>query len=423
MPRTLLQKMTFAGSTVVLLSMVIIGLATSSGLAIRSAFHSLINHGVVQANQSQRFTAHLSRALSEATFFALTRHPAERMHTETALQQAREALVAIKHPDDQYYLGMQAAFLQIQQRRTALLTTAQREIPRLLAAVDAGDTAVVDQTVETLKTLNDELEQLDIASDAIVDQEVSATTRIMQASLWRGVLTIGGSLAVLILGILLGFLLVRRFVVQPVSSLAHAAHLVAQGSFDQSVTVTSTDEIGSLQQAFNHMVANLRDQHQLLDERRINAEKAHATLTSAYQQIQAQFTTIEKQQTLLRKLSVPVLPLTASTLVVPLVGSLDTSRLAMLQQHVLQALERSTVQHVILDLTGVPDVDTEAAQGMIEVVYAARLLGAEVIVAGINPAVAQSMLERGIDVSTVTTRSSLQHAIAYMLTQDLPNTG
>jgi rsbT co-antagonist protein RsbR len=419
MPRTLLQKVTLGFITVVLLSIAITGLATVSGLAIRNAFHHLITYGITRVDQSNDFTAHLSRAISEAAFFALTRNPTERMHSETALKEAREVWAALEQPSNQDTPTSVAGFAHMQQRRTALLTTAEQGLTRLLNAVESGDSAVMARTFEGLKDLNDELEQLELDSDAAVEEEVATASDIMQESLWRGLFTIGGSLAILILGVLLGLLLLRRFIMQPISILAHGAHLVAEGSFDQVVPVTSQDEIGSLQQAFNHMVANLRAQHQMLDERRINAEEAHAALAATYRQIEEQLATIQNQRTLLRELSVPVLPLTPTTLVIPLVGTLDNNRLMLLHQQMLQALEQSMAQYVILDLTGVPVVDTQVAQGMIQVTQAARLLGAQTILAGINPAVAQSVVGLGIDVSRITIRRSLQHAITYTLAQDM----
>jgi serine/threonine protein kinase len=106
--------------------------------------------------------------------------------------------------------------------------------------------------------------------------------------------------------------------------------------------------------------------------------------------------------------------LSASTLVMPLVGALDTERLRMAQDQALRAIEQSAARYLILDITGVAMVDSQVAQGLIRVVQAARLLGAEVVLVGIRPEVAQAVVGLGIRMSTMVTRSTLQSGITYV---------
>lgn len=113
----------------------------------------------------------------------------------------------------------------------------------------------------------------------------------------------------------------------------------------------------------------------------------------------------------LRELSVPLLPIAADALVVPLVGALDAERLATLQQRALQSLERSGVRHLVLDITGVPVIDALVAQGLIDVVHAARLLGTQVLLVGIHPEVAQALVSLQFDGSQVATAATLQQGI------------
>lgn len=105
---------------------------------------------------------------------------------------------------------------------------------------------------------------------------------------------------------------------------------------------------------------------------------------------------VEQQRLAIRDMSVPVLPISTKALMMPLVGALDSDRLHLLQQQALQRIEQSSATHLILDITGVTVVDTQVAQGLIEVVQAARLLGAEVVLVGIRPEVAQTMVGLGI---------------------------
>jgi rsbT co-antagonist protein RsbR len=143
-----------------------------------------------------------------------------------------------------------------------------------------------------------------------------------------------------------------------------------------------------------------------------------AALQVALDEVQARadeqarlFAENEQQRLTIREISVPVLPVSAETLVMPLVGALDTERLRLLQEQALHALERSRARHLLLDITGVPVVDSQVAQGLIAVVQAGRLLGAEVTLVGIRPEVAQAIVGLGLNLQEVRTFSNLRTAL------------
>jgi rsbT co-antagonist protein RsbR len=123
------------------------------------------------------------------------------------------------------------------------------------------------------------------------------------------------------------------------------------------------------------------------------------------------FDEIEQQRATIKDLSVPVIPVNATTLVMPLVGALDSTRLRQVQEQSLQALEKTSARTLVFDITGVPIVDTQVAQGLLMTVRAARLLGAEVALVGIRPEVAQSIVGLGLDLHDVSTFSDLQSAL------------
>jgi rsbT co-antagonist protein RsbR len=120
---------------------------------------------------------------------------------------------------------------------------------------------------------------------------------------------------------------------------------------------------------------------------------------------------VEQQRTTIRDLSVPVIPISADALVMPLVGALDSARLRQVQEQSLQALERTSARTLVLDVTGVPIVDSEVAQGFLMTVRSARLLGADVILVGIRPEVAQTLVGLGVQLDDVHTFSDLQSAL------------
>lgn len=120
---------------------------------------------------------------------------------------------------------------------------------------------------------------------------------------------------------------------------------------------------------------------------------------------------IEAQRETIKDIAVPVIPINATTLVMPLVGALDSTRLRQLQEQSLHALERTSARTLVIDITGVPIVDTQVAQGLLMTVRAARLLGAHVALVGIRPEVAQAIVGLGLDLSDVSTFSDLQSAL------------
>jgi PAS domain S-box len=121
---------------------------------------------------------------------------------------------------------------------------------------------------------------------------------------------------------------------------------------------------------------------------------------------------IQRQAAALTELSTPLLEISSSTLVLPLVGSIDTQRIQLLISTLLQGVSEKQASNVIVDITGVPFVDTQVANALIQAARAVKLLGANVILSGIRPEVAQILVSLGVDFSTLTTHASLKAAIA-----------
>jgi GAF domain-containing protein len=116
-----------------------------------------------------------------------------------------------------------------------------------------------------------------------------------------------------------------------------------------------------------------------------------------------------------RDLSTPVIPVHDGILVVPLVGHIDTSRSNQVMDTLLTAVQRERTAVVILDITGVPIVDTGVANHLLQATRAASLLGATCVLVGITPEVAQTVVQLGVDLGGLVTRSNLQSGISYAL--------
>jgi rsbT co-antagonist protein RsbR len=124
---------------------------------------------------------------------------------------------------------------------------------------------------------------------------------------------------------------------------------------------------------------------------------------------------IARQQHELLELSTPVVALWEGVLAVPLIGTLDSDRTQVVMESLLQRIVDSGASIAIIDITGVPTVDTLVAQHLLKTVAAARLMGAECIISGIRPQIAQTIVHLGVDLGNVATKSTLADALILAL--------
>ncbi len=144
-----------------------------------------------------------------------------------------------------------------------------------------------------------------------------------------------------------------------------------------------------------------------------------ASFSTAYRQLQLQIhdqaLQIESQQQTIRELSTPILPLYEGILVLPLVGAIDSFRASQMMERLLTTIAERQADIVILDITGVPVIDTAVANYLLQTARAAQLIGAHVILVGIGPEIAQTMVQLGVDVSSIEVGATLQSGIDLAL--------
>jgi rsbT co-antagonist protein RsbR len=124
---------------------------------------------------------------------------------------------------------------------------------------------------------------------------------------------------------------------------------------------------------------------------------------------------ISRQQQDMMELSTPVVQLWEGILGLPLIGTLDSARTQVVMENLLQRIVDTGARIAIIDITGVPTVDTLVAQHLLKTVAAARLMGADCIISGIRPQIAQTVVHLGLDLTTVITKSTLADAFAVAL--------
>ena len=131
--------------------------------------------------------------------------------------------------------------------------------------------------------------------------------------------------------------------------------------------------------------------------------------------IQARDQIIQVQAVALRELSSPLIPISDSVLVMPLIGAIDSGRAQQVLETLLAGIASHAAHLVIVDITGVPLIDMQVANALIRAAQAVKLLGAQVVLTGIRPEVAQTLVGLGLDLRGIVTRSTLQAGIAYGL--------
>jgi rsbT co-antagonist protein RsbR len=405
----LTRKVTLATTVFLILIALVLAFVLLSITSLQAASAHLSNELVPQIDAKGDFNTSMARALGELESFIGGDDAGELEEAQEAFSEAQEALAnltalaaTVEQQDNPEERALAQAILE---RQTIMLATTERVI---------ADAATPDAAVqEQIDQLHAELEALEDATDAVLDDNRTELTEELAASV-QSAYGSAAALGVLCIGLaLLALFMVRRTIVQPVITLADAAEHVASGFLDQRVPLTSGDEIGALQRSFNTMVTTLGQQTQQLQQQVTVAEAAQATAEAASAKLAEQLQTIEEQRGVIREMSVPILPLSDHALVMPLIGTLDTARLQLALERALGAIAQRTTRYALLDITGVPLIDTQVGRGLLNIIQAARLLGTEVVLVGIRPEVAQTIVQLGIPLEQVTVRSTLQDGIVY----------
>ena len=259
------------------------------------------------------------------------------------------------------------------------------------AALDRQSTAVREQA-----------ELLDLAHDAIVTRDLDG-----HISYWnRGAEQLYGHTSEHALG-------------REVHTLLHGAdrpeiqrHLLATGFWDGELTHTRSD--GRHVIVASRWVLKRDAQGQPEAVLQIDTDITARKLAEAAE-ARRQEELIKAQALAIEELSTPLIPITDDILVMPLIGMMDSVRAKQVMTSLLDGLATSRGKFAILDITGVPVVDTAVANAILRAAHAARLLGTEVILTGIRPEVAQTLVHIDANLQNITTRGTLQSGISYAI--------
>ncbi|HYF64965.1 MAG TPA: HAMP domain-containing protein [Herpetosiphonaceae bacterium] len=225
-------------------------------------------------------------------------------------------------------------------------------------------------------------------------------------------------LIALAVGVSLAAVVLARLLTGPLLRLTEAARQVAGGNLATQAPVTSSDEIGTLAAAFNGMTAQLAQTMEGLElrvaERTQALQQALDTQAAQSRQLQEALEAQRQLDEQVAALSMPIIPVQAGVLVVPLVGNPDTASLLSGQDRLLNEVVARHARTVMIDVTGMTLIDTQTSLVLIQMANAIGLLGARLVLVGVRPEVAQSLVTLGVELDRIETHATLQSALGVL---------
>lgn len=204
----------------------------------------------------------------------------------------------------------------------------------------------------------------------------------------------------------------ERTLAQRVRRLEEVLADVASGELSVGVEIgVGEDVLTSLEMGINYLIVELRATAQA------NREKQEQVLAQQ-RELEERLRKIDQQAAAIRELSTPVIEAWDDVLVLPLIGAIDADRAGEILETLLGRISAVQARCVVIDITGVPVLDTSTADHLLRVVKAAGMLGTHCVLTGIGPAVAQTVVSLGVDLGSVKTlrnlKAGLKHCLEYL---------
>ena len=159
-------------------------------------------------------------------------------------------------------------------------------------------------------------------------------------------------------------------------------------------------------------ITQRKEDEEEIEQYREHLEELVQERTAALEEIQQ---TVNLQAREIMEISTPVMQVWDGLLVAPLIGSLDSRRTQQFMERLLEAIVETRSEIALVDITGVPVIDTQTAQNLLETTAAVKLLGARVVLTGVSPAIAQTLVHLGVDMSDIVSRASLSAGLRHAL--------
>jgi anti-anti-sigma regulatory factor len=197
----------------------------------------------------------------------------------------------------------------------------------------------------------------------------------------------------------------------------HESNLVPLSLFANQVVVAleSARIVEALETTVAERTRALQEANQRLGQQAAELQEKNTLQEQLIEEHSNALATQQRLLNVIADLSAPVLPLLPDVLALPMVGSLDSNRMQRMHEQLLQSISTTHARVVLLDITGVPVVDTQVAAALLDLARAARLLGCQVIMVGIRPEIAQSLVGLGVSFEEITTRATLAAGLTAAL--------
>jgi rsbT co-antagonist protein RsbR len=301
--------------------------------------------------------------------------------------------------------------------------TIKNSIERALASTQLIHNAISQYAVNVAqahqqrdKLLNEQGGQLKLEADAIANAALSqlqdATMDLEQQGRQTQQLSAAALVFTLLIVALFGGILPRT-ITRPILDLVAATQRLNQGDFDVVVSTRDRSEIGQLAAIFNQTTATLSMQRDEVARQQAALARQNNELEQTLADLQSSTAARDQMAVAIRALSVPVVPILDQVILIPLVGEIDDTRGAMLLERLLERVAAQRARLAILDVTGVPMVDSSLVDWLLKATQSAQLMGARCILVGISPEVAQTIVASGADCAALTTRADLRSAVEY----------
>lgn len=333
--------------------------------------------------------------------------------------------IADRQQRSEYMAQWQAAFTTLQSTiarfeqvavtadDTAQVALWRAETQRYQQAILALDQAILSGAITTPVAANEALtpakESIRTLTDtALTTAQVKAilaeqaNEELIGTTTSSIYLVVGLGLLAFVVGVVWSGILLTRLL-RPIEALHVTSSKLAAGDFTARVPVARNDELGRLATAFNTMA-------ELIQERTGALEGHNTQLLEANERQRQLLETI-------KQLSTPLLPLTDDVVVLPIVGHVDSSRAQDIMTTLLRGVAERRARIAILDISGIVTVDTHVMALLLQPVQAVRLLGADVLLAGISAQMAQVIVEQGVQLGDLRTYQNLQMALDDVLTR------
>ena len=219
----------------------------------------------------------------------------------------------------------------------------------------------------------------------------------------------------LIIGIAVSMVL-TGMITRPLLNLSMGVEEVKRGDLDHKVGTDAEDEIGDLSRSFDEMICEIKRSRMELEESNIRLESQVEERTEKLVESEEYLKElVDKLRISQESLSAPVVAVWDGILALPLIGMIDEHRIATIMETLLTEITKTQSDVVILDVTGVHEIDTYVTGQLIKIIRAAQLLGATCIVTGVRPESAHTLVDLGVDTSGLVTRRTLQEGLRYAL--------